>query len=309
MDREHNYWQVFGRRPLSRRRAIALGGVGFLAAGAMACNAGNKRAPQSAATSGAVVADQPQAGGTYITATPVNPPSLDPQRTMSGYAAFVIGFSMSRLFRFKTAQDPQVWRNHDVEGDLAVSAASPDGITWTIKLRPDATFQNLPPVNGHAVEADDIKASFTRALDPLNPSGSSLDMIDASQIQTPDKHTVVFKLKYPYAPFQSLLASSTYSWILPREASADGYDPAKQVIGSGPFLLDKYTPDVEVLYKKNGSRIQKPSRSSRDRHSRAIFSTRNSAIPPPSSRTSEPARASQWRLTAIPLPSRSMAPT
>jgi transcriptional regulator of arginine metabolism len=45
-------------------------------------------------------------------------------------------------------------------------------------------------------------------------------MVDTTQIQTPDKQTVVLKLKQPYAPFRKLLASPVYSWVFPREALA-----------------------------------------------------------------------------------------
>jgi ABC-type transport system substrate-binding protein len=47
------------------------------------------------------------------------------------------------------------------------------------------------------------------------------------------------------------LASPAYSWIFPREVLSGGYDPSKQVIGSGPFTLDKIEPDVAYTYKKN----------------------------------------------------------
>jgi peptide/nickel transport system substrate-binding protein len=76
-------------------------------------------------------------------------------------------------------------------------------------------------------------------------------MIDPNTIQTPDAGTVIFKLNYPYAPFQGTLASSTYGWILPREALAGAYDPATQLIGSGPFMADSLTPDVAYNFKKN----------------------------------------------------------
>jgi len=82
-------------------------------------------------------------------------------------------------------------------------------------------------------------------------------MIDAAQIQTPDKSTVVFKLKYAYAPFAKTLASPTYSWIFPREALAGTYDPAKLIIGSGPYLFDSYTPDVAITFKKNPNWFEK----------------------------------------------------
>jgi peptide/nickel transport system substrate-binding protein len=139
----------------------------------------------------------------------------------------------------------------DIENDLGVGVESPDAITWTVKLRPDAKFHNVAPVNGRLVEAEDIKATFTRAQDRANPNAGNLNMIDPDQVQTPDKTTVVFKLKYPYAPFRKTLASATYSWIFPREVLTGGYDPAKQVIGSGPFILESVTPDVAHMYRKN----------------------------------------------------------
>ena len=103
-----------------------------------------------------------------------------------------------------------------MESELGVSAESPDAVTWTIRLRPDATFHDVPPVNGRAVEAEDVKATFARALDPAtsNPNRGSLNMVEP-----------------------------TYSYIYPREAAAGGYDPSKVVIGSGPFLLESFTPD------------------------------------------------------------------
>jgi peptide/nickel transport system substrate-binding protein len=83
-------------------------------------------------------------------------------------------------------------------------------------------------------------------------------MIDVNQIQTTDKQTVVFKLKYPYAPFKKTLAAPAYSWIYPREVLGGGYDPAKTVIGSGPFTLDSVQPDVAYVYKKNPDWFDKP---------------------------------------------------
>jgi peptide/nickel transport system substrate-binding protein len=169
------------------------------------------------------------------------------------------GAVMSRLLRFKTERDQLVAENRDVENDLATSVESADAVTWTIKLRPDAKFQNVPPVSGHAVEAEDIKATFARAIgEPKNPFKGILSaIIDPNQLETPAHDTVVFKLKYPYSPFRKALASTNYGWIFPREALGGGYDPTKQMIGSGPFLFDHYTPDVEVAFRKNPDWFEK----------------------------------------------------
>ena len=240
-------------RLLSRRRLLrqaASGGIGLAGAGLMACSRTTKPGGPATSTSGQT-AGKPQPGG-VLNSTVSSNVVLDPQALSQVATDLVASGVLSRLFRFKTSSDPNEINNHDVEPDLALSAESPDAVTWTFKLRPNAKFQNIPPVNGHAVEAEDIKATILRAVSlPKNPNRGALAMIDTSQIQTPSPDTIVFKLNYPYAPFQKTMASSIYSWIFPREALAGSYDPAKQAIGSGPFTLESATPDVAYVLKKN----------------------------------------------------------
>jgi peptide/nickel transport system substrate-binding protein len=258
MQSESSYWGNALRGRLSRRRAI---GAGLGAAATLAIGCGQKKTEsQSAApaeTSAGSANRAPQRGGTYNFYQISNPPTLDPQRTTSYFTQQPVGAVYSRLLRVKTGPDPKAAEANDVEGDLAAGAESPDATTWTFKLRPEAKFQNVPPLNGRGLEAEDVKASFMRALDPKNPNGGSLGMIDAAQISTPDSHTVVFKLKYPYAPFTKIVASPLYAWILSREALAGAYDPTKQLIGSGPFLFDSYTPDVAFSFKRNPDWFEK----------------------------------------------------
>jgi peptide/nickel transport system substrate-binding protein len=243
------------RSRASRRRLLAAAGGTMLVGLGSAC-ASRSRAP-AGATAPASAAQPPRTGGTlslYATANAV----LDAQKTSSGPAAIVQGVQ-SRIFRIKTGLDPRVYADHDIEPDLGVSAESPDAITWTVKLRSDARFHNVAPVNGHPVDAEDVKATFIRALDPAtnNPNRGSLTMIDPAQIETPDKNTVVFKLLYPYAPFRKALASTSYSWIFPREVLSGGYDPAKVVIGSGPFIVESIQPDVAWTARRNPDWFEK----------------------------------------------------
>ena len=222
-----------------------------------ACSAQKPGARSSSGAGGAAGPGTPQRGGTlnfYVTRNF----RLDPQQG-SGVDQTTSAGVMSRIFRLKTGVDPQISDNHDTEPDLGISAESPDAITWTIKLRPDAKFHNVAPVNGHAVEAEDIKATFTRAFDPKvpNPNRGTLKMIDPAQITTPDKSTVVFKLNFPYSPFRKLLASAAYSQIFAREILTGAYDPLKTIIGSGPWLFDSSVPDVGYSYKRNPDWFEK----------------------------------------------------
>jgi len=174
---------------------------------------------------------------------------LDIYRTGGQGTTVVAGHTLSRVIKFKTGADPAVTLNSDVEGDLALSWESPDATTWTFKLHPNARFHDIAPVNGHAVESEDIRQSLARELSIGGPGSSGLSMVDPTQIQTPAPDTVVFKLKNPTGAFTKALGVNTNP-IYAREAGA-GYDPSKTVIGSGPFILDSYTPDVAVVFKRN----------------------------------------------------------
>jgi peptide/nickel transport system substrate-binding protein len=238
---------MIGRRQLLRLSA----GAATLAPWLAGCSSRPRGSTSPAGAGQATSGGQPVIGGVYNGVATDNA-TFDPQTISKVATDLLAGAVLSRLFRYKSGPDPSTITNHDVENDLAVGAESPDAVTWTFKLRNDAKFQNVAPVNGHAVGAEDVKASFVRAIGlPQNPNRGALAMVDVDQIQTPAPDTVVFKLNYPYAPFSKAVASPMYAWILPREALAGSYDPAKVMIGSGPFTLDSATPDVAYVLKKN----------------------------------------------------------
>jgi peptide/nickel transport system substrate-binding protein len=255
------YWTawIYSKR-IGRKRLLqssAALGAGTLATAFSACATKTGSTPQSTSGAAANSGQTAKQGGTYNGYVPLNTP-LDPQKVSAQPQRTVAGV-YSRLFRFKTGLDPAILSNREIENELGVSAESHDAVTWTVKIRPDARFTNIPPVNGHAVDSEDIKATFTRILDPAtsSPNRAQLGMIDAAQIETPDNTTAVFKLKFAYAPFAKTLTSAAYSLILPREALAGSYDPAKMVIGSGPFTLESAQPDVAYTYKKNPDHFEK----------------------------------------------------
>jgi peptide/nickel transport system substrate-binding protein len=249
LDEQSNYWLSGSTRVLRRRRFLSAAGAG---AAALAIACGQKSGPKPAGQAAQQASPgAPVLGGTYNFFQPTNPPTLDPQRTTSYFCMQPCSGPYSRIFALKVGTDPQISESAEPEPDLGLTAESPDGVTWTVKLRTDAKFHNVAPVNGRAVDATDIKLNYARALDAKNPNRGDIDMIDPNQIQTPAPDTVIFKLNYPYAGFSKILAAPKTAWILPREATSGGFDPAKVMIGSGPFTFDSYTPDVGLTFKKN----------------------------------------------------------
>ncbi len=265
MSGESNYRQRAAAKRYSRRailRGTAIGLAALSPAALLACGSSNRPAPTSgsAAPSGsASAAGQPVTGGTFNGYVAANLSGIDPMASSSASSGIIDNNIYATLFRFKTATDPKVALNLEPENLLATSIESPDGLTWTVKLRPDAVFHNVAPVNGHPIASEDVKATFQRAFRvPNNTSVSLVNMIDPDQVTTPDAATVVFKLKTVFGPFHSTLAGAGASGqIMPREALAGDYDPGKVVIGSGPLMWDNYTPDVAVNMKKFPNWIEK----------------------------------------------------
>jgi peptide/nickel transport system substrate-binding protein len=248
-----SYWTAFQASRINRRRALSAAGAGALGGALVFAGCGRSGSTGAKSGSGGSAAGTPKAGGLYQD-TPINgnPPHLDLQRTTSVFAQTPVALVMGRVMQYKVAADPNVGLALQPTIGVATSVESADAVTWTIKLRPDVKWHNVAPVNGRLLEAEDVKASWTRALTLKdNPFAGAIDMVNAGQIETPDKSTVVFKLNYPFAPFPSVLAAVTIGDVFPREALAGTYDPAKQVIGFGPFVFDHYTPDVEFVTKRN----------------------------------------------------------
>ena len=78
---------------------------------------------------------------------------------------------------------------------------SPDGLTYTFKLRSGVKFQDGTPFDSQAV-----KTSFQRRLDVGAAPSYMLEPV--ASMQTPDATTFVMRLKHPVAPFLHYMASS-----------------------------------------------------------------------------------------------------
>ncbi|CAA9582622.1 MAG: Dipeptide-binding ABC transporter, periplasmic substrate-binding component [uncultured Thermomicrobiales bacterium] len=238
---------------LTRRTLI----LGSLAAFATACGGADTSAPpqssgapQSSSGAQASIAPTaaPKAGGTLIIRQWTgDPPDLDPFLNVTFRAQEFAGFFYSRLLKFDAG--PGTQPNSFIPApDLAESyQISQDGLTYTFKLRANAKWQNKAPLNGRAVTSDDVIYSFER-FRKVSPQKGNLDMV--KEVKAPDPQTVVFTLNNVFAPFETTIASPML-WIMPKEViEADG-DARKRVIGSGPFIFDRFEKGVQVVAKRN----------------------------------------------------------
>ncbi len=150
---------------------------------------------------------------------------------------------------------------------------SQDGLRWTFHLRTDVRFHNdrcFASGQGRILRASDVQFSIERVLrastrspgqwvfrDRLKGAAafitqSRLSVNDHCEgIQILNDSTIVFTLQQPYAPFLQLL-SMPYAWIVPQEAlSYYGPDFGRHPVGTGPFVFDHWTSDVELVLKRN----------------------------------------------------------
>ena len=118
-----------------------------------------------------------------------------------------------------------------------------DGSSWTFHLRDGVTFHDGEPLTAEAVKAS-IEAAQERA-------GASFIWAPLDQIEVVDDLTVRFDLSFP-APVD-LIASSLYgAWIvspnaLEAAAADESYFEQGVAAGTGPYQLESYAPDQEVL--------------------------------------------------------------
>lgn len=122
-----------------------------------------------------------------------------------------------------------------------------DGLSATFHLVKNATFHDGKPLT-----SEDVAFSImtTKANHPFKTMFEPVE-----EIETPDPHTVVFKLSKPH-PALLLALSPALSPILPKHVYGDGQEikthPANiEAVGSGPFMLEEFTQGESVVLKKN----------------------------------------------------------
>jgi peptide/nickel transport system substrate-binding protein len=258
----HNNAVSLNLRPQQLRLLLCLAGALLMLAG---CGPAPAATTAPAATAAAVAtvatqattapgsvqqppAGQPKRGGSLVISWEVgDPPTLDPYLNTSFRSQEFAGFFYSRLLKFDTG--PGIAANAFIPtGDLADKwDISKDGLTYTFHIRDNAKWQNLPPLNGRAVTADDVVYSFNRFMQ-VSPQKSNLAIV--KEAKAVDAHNVAFTLSDVFAPFETTMALPLL-WIVPKElVDADG-DLSKRAVGTGPFLFNKYEKGSAVVGKRN----------------------------------------------------------
>jgi peptide/nickel transport system substrate-binding protein len=195
-------------------------------------------------------AGTPKRGG-VLRVRGFDPPHFDPHIATANFTQSTLSFTHSKLVRHKVGAEipPGAFI---VEPDLAERWEELDDTTYVFHLRQGVKWHNKPPVNGREFVAEDVKFTYDRFLtEKANGNRYLLDSVD--RIEVVDRYTVRFVLKEPFVWFLSVLAYPTSTWIVAPEVAQQygDFKKVETVIGTGPFVLERYEPNVKSVFKRN----------------------------------------------------------
>ncbi|MEV6375137.1 ABC transporter substrate-binding protein [Micromonospora musae] len=123
---------------------------------------------------------------------------------------------------------------------------SSDGRTVTAKLRDGVLFHD-----GGELTASDVAFTYQAVLDPKVDSTlrSDLDMVES--ITAPDPATVVFRLRYPYAPFLQRLTLGVVPAKLLTGQDINKAEFNRKPVGTGPYRVESWTPGDRLVLTAN----------------------------------------------------------
>jgi peptide/nickel transport system substrate-binding protein len=199
------------------------------------------------AVSSAHAQDKPRYGGELIFIIPIEAPSYDGHRE----GTFGLIHPAAPHYNTLLRTDPNDPTGTKVMPDLAESwTITGNGRVYTLKLRKGVKFHD-----GADMTSRDVKASYDKIINPNGAAGVTSfrkgQYTNVEAVETPEPHTVVFRLKYPSASFLNLLASP-FSWIY--KADIITKDPRwyeKNVMGTGPYTFVEHVRGSHWLAKKN----------------------------------------------------------
>jgi peptide/nickel transport system substrate-binding protein len=226
---------------LTRRNVLKLGAGGL---------AGSLVSVRDMATP--AIAQTPKRGGVFRFPG-FDPPNFDPHQNVHWWTFIYTSLTHGGLVRHKAGPGVQPG-TLPIEPHLAESWERPNDTTYVFKLRKGVQFHNKAPVNGRELTAEDVVFTFQRALTIKgNPNRAVFEDID--KVEAVDRYTVRFTMKEPYAWF---LNGPALAGILPKEAADnDGtFKKAESVIGTGPWMLERYEPNVRLTFVRHPNYFQ-----------------------------------------------------
>lgn len=207
------------------------------------CGSGSDHATSSTA------AGPPVSGGSIVYGTDREPTCLDPHNNGDMPQTYVARQFLDSLVSEKRDGTVVPW--------LAESwTTSPDGLTYTFKIKQGVKFHDGTPLDAAAV-----KANFDQILDPatesLTDTGYLRPYYETSRAVDPA--TFELKLKSPYSALLPVLSQAFFGIESPK-AMARGLDAnCQSPVGTGPFVIKEWIHGQSVELDRNADYDSAPA--------------------------------------------------
>ncbi len=212
-------------------------------------------------------------GDVVVSVLDSNIPHLDPILSMNKISSTINGSIFEGLYHYHYLKRPV-----EVEPSLAeaMPKVSSDGKTYTIKIKKGVMFQNdeaFPGGKGRELVADDFVYSWKRLADPKNKAlgwwlfdglivglNEWRDLLRSGQVthdapveglKVIDSHTLQIKLTRRSFQFIHYLANPPTMVVAKEVVEKYGKDIVNHPVGTGPFVLEKWVRNSEVILTKN----------------------------------------------------------
>ncbi|MER6133101.1 ABC transporter substrate-binding protein [Streptomyces sp. NPDC001815] len=141
---------------------------------------------------------------------------------------------------------------HDADLELkpALAVALPKvtdgGRTYTYELRRGVKFSD-----GHPFTAEDVVFTYETILDEKTNNASKGELAAIKSVEAKGADSVVFRLKYPYAPFaeRTVLPIAPEHMAGGQEANTGSF--GTKPVGTGPYKLVKWSKGEQLVLEAN----------------------------------------------------------
>jgi ABC-type transport system substrate-binding protein len=273
---EHsNYWTRRARTSrFTRRRFVggaAATGVGAAAFGLVGCGDDDDEGSDATATStgtssngtgtatatstGTAASEKQKGGRARFTSAGNTWDTFDSDRSRFGPMGAVLGLTQMGVVKWEN------YENSVISGEFAGTYEQPDDLTFTFTVADNLVWQDKPPVNGRAANAEDIVHHIER-----NKAGTLKDGTpDANFYRQPlfavvekaeavDDKNVKVTMSRPW-PFFLLTLAQTWTKVQSPEA-VDAFEAdfaqfnVDHMIGTGHFVLTKFNAEGSLSFDK-----------------------------------------------------------